>query len=96
MIFYSIPSTTRNNGAGPKLVARVAASHLLFRFVLKKKPFLSAKARRNRLKWITTGNNADWTAIIWRDECMVRIGDRGRRWAIMPLLTDQVAHFADL
>lgn len=58
---------------------KVAASHFLHRFISKKKPFLTPKARDDRLKWIREADEADWTGIIGTDESMVRIWDRGQR-----------------
>lgn len=69
----------RYHGVGPKAVQKVAASHFLYRFVSKKKPFLTPKARRDRIKWIEKTKVDDWTSMIWTDESMVRIGDKGRR-----------------
>jgi hypothetical protein len=66
-------------GVGTWLVRKVAQSSFLYRFVSNRKPLLTAKARRTRLKWVSTMRTVDWSSIIFTDECMVRIGDRGRR-----------------
>ena len=85
------------NGIGPKAVAKVAHSHFLFRFVSKKKPFLTKKARQARMWWLWDAARADWLAMIFTDECMVKIGGRGRRQAhptisVHPSQVPQVCH----
>lgn len=70
---------SKEHGLGYTSVKNVAASHFLYRFVSKKKPFLSRKTRLARLRWIKEADGTDWTSLIWTDESMVRIGDRGRR-----------------
>jgi len=69
----------RSLGVGIRLVRKVAHTSFLYRFLSKKKPLLTPKARRARCRWVTEVKDIDWTSIIWTDECMVRIGDRGRR-----------------
>lgn len=69
----------KDHEVGPKMVRNIATQHFLFRFVAKKKPYLTHKARMARRAWVKEAEVADWGSIIWTDECMVRIGDRGRK-----------------
>ena len=67
------------HGLGPKAVKKIASSHLVFRFVSRKKPILKREARLARLQWARGAQNVDWSSLIWTDESMIRIGDMGRR-----------------
>lgn len=77
--YHTFRQIAKDHGVGPKRVRNIAASHFLYRFISRKKPFLTAKARQNRRLWIKKAMKADFSAMIWTDESMVRIGDRGRR-----------------
>jgi uncharacterized protein YerC len=57
----------------------VARSHLLYRFIMKRKPLLTLPARCQRLKWASEVIHQDWSSVVFTDEALVTIRDQGRR-----------------
>lgn len=67
------------HSVSPTTVRKVASTHCLYRFVSKVKPLLTMRARLDRFKWTSEVADQDWTSVIFTDESMVKVGDKGRR-----------------
>ncbi|KAK1920730.1 hypothetical protein DB88DRAFT_427345, partial [Papiliotrema laurentii] len=64
----------------------VARSHLLYRFIMKRKPLLTLPARCQRLKWASEVIHQDWSSVVFTDEALVTIRDQDDRKHIAPTL----------
>lgn len=70
-----------DHGVSATTVRKIANAHCLYRFISKSKPVLTTRAWLERIKWASEVKEQDWTSVIFTDESMVKIGDKGRRCA---------------
>jgi len=68
--YSTYKAIAQEHGVGPKMVAKVAAAHFIYRFVSKAKPFLSPKSRGRRLEWVPIALETGW----------MRLSGRMRAW----------------
>jgi hypothetical protein len=76
----SFDSSGKDNHVSATTFRKVASDHLLFCFIMKRKPLLNQNNRLKRLKWAAEMVDQDWISVIFTDEALVKIGDQGRRY----------------
>lgn len=67
----------REFGVCVKTIREIAKKHDFHKRIKRTKPFISQKARKERVEWTKQNKDRDWTrGIIWTDESSIEMGKR--------------------